>query len=224
MNCLAIDTSSDYLSLALSHGDQLYEHHEPAGQAQAEHALPAVRGLLTQAGINLGSLDCVIYGQGPGSFTGLRIACGLAQGLAFAANLPVMAIPTLDCIAAQASGHVLVCLDARMHQVYTAAYDTENWQILSPITLSNPDAVTLPDAVGHWTGAGNGFTSYGSEFSRQLMDNLAETQPDLRPYARFLIKLASSGRYQLAHPRDAGLLYIRDKVALTTSEQQAQHK
>jgi len=224
MNCLAIDTSSDYLSLAISYGEKLFEYHEPAGQAQAERALPAIRSLLDQAGAGLGALDCIVYSQGPGSFTGLRIACGLAQGLAFSSTLPVMAIPTLDSIAAQASGHVLVCMDARMHQVYTAAYDTENGERLGPISLCDPGQVELPDENQPWTGAGNGFEVYHEELGQRLSGKLATQDRSLRPHARFLVKLADSGRYPQTHARDAGLLYIRDKVALTASEQQARRK
>jgi tRNA threonylcarbamoyladenosine biosynthesis protein TsaB len=224
MNCLAIDTSSDFLSLALCLAGKTEVLHEPAGQAHAERALPAVRRLLDAAGAGLKDLDVVVFGQGPGSFTGLRIACGLAQGLAYAAGLPVIAIPTLDCVAAQAQGRVLVCLDARMHQVYTAAYDTGDWQRLAPMSLCNPDEVILPDSAGGWIGAGSGFAVYHETLAEQLAPGLAAIETGIRPRADTLIRLAETGRYASTHPRDAGLLYIRDKVALTSIEQQAQRK
>ena len=225
MNCLAIDTSSDFLSLALSVDGKTEVLHEPAGQAHAERALPAIGRLLAAAGTELKNLDAVVFGQGPGSFTGLRIACGLAQGLAFAAGLPVIAIPTLDCVAAQAVGRVLVCLDARMGQVYTAAYDTsDTWQRLAPMGLCNPQDVSLPDETGGWIAAGNGFAAYREALAGRLAPRLAAIEDTLMPRADALLKLAETGRYASTHPREAGLLYIRDKVALTNSEQQALRK
>lgn len=224
MNCLAIDTSSDFLSLALRVGGKTQVLHEPAGQAHAERALPAIRRLLDGSGVALRDLDAVIFGQGPGSFTGLRIACGIAQGLAFSAGLPVIAIPTLDCIAAQVQGRVLVCLDARMQQVYTAAYDTENWQRSAPMQLCNPQDVALPDETRGWIGAGNGFSAYREALTERLAPSLAAIEAQIASRADVLIRLAESGRYASTHPREAGLLYIRDKVALTSIEQRALHK
>jgi len=224
MNSLAIDASSDYLSLAVSWQERVFVLHEPAGHTHAEQALPGIERLLDQAGIALRQLDVLVYGQGLGSFTGLRIACGLTQGLAFAANLPVMAIPTLDCIAAQAHGQVLVCLDARMGQVYTAAYDTLDGRRLTPITLSDPDQVTLPDSTTGWIGAGNGFDIYHQALASRLSSQLQRCDAQLRPHAATLLHLAASGRYPRLAARDASLLYIRDKVALTNREQQAARK
>jgi tRNA threonylcarbamoyladenosine biosynthesis protein TsaB len=224
MNCLAIDTSSDYLSLAISFDERLVVLHEPAGQAHAERALPGIERLLGELGISLNMLDAVVFGQGPGSFTGLRIACGLAQGLAFSAGLPVIAIPTLDCVAAQVQGHVLVCLDARMKQVYTASYDTENWQRLGEMTLCNPEQVAALDPSQQWIGVGSGFAEYPAALTERLAGQLQDVKSELRPDAQVLLQLAASGRYPSLHPRDATVLYIRDKVALTSIEQQAARK
>ncbi|TDR71066.1 tRNA (adenosine(37)-N6)-threonylcarbamoyltransferase complex dimerization subunit type 1 TsaB [Paludibacterium purpuratum] len=224
MNCLAIDTSTDFLSLALQWQGQLTVLHEPAGQAHAERALPGVRRLLDDMGVSLSQLDSVIFGQGPGSFTGLRIACGLAQGLAFSADLPVIAIPTLDAMAIQARGRVLVCLDARMQQVYCACYDTEHWQRLTPITLQNPEDVALPDQACDWVGVGSGFRQYRQALTERLAAQLASVDDQVVPAATHLIRLAASGRYPSTHAREASLLYVRDKVALTSQEQQALRK
>lgn len=223
MNCLAIDTSSDFLSLALCLNGKTDRLHAPAGQAHAERALPAIRQLLDAAGAELGALDAIVFGQGPGSFTGLRIACGLAQGLAFSADLPVIAIPTLDCVAAQVPGRVLVCIDARMGQVYTAAYDSQDWQRLTPMRLSDPQDVELPDS-GTWSAAGNGYAAYRDTLALRLAPRLTAIHDDIVPRADTLVRLAASGRYAATHPREAGLLYIRDKVALTSTEQRALRK
>lgn len=219
MKLLAIDTSSSYLSLALSLDNQLLNFHEEMGQKHAERTLPEIQRLLQQAGIGLSDLDAIVYGQGPGSFTGLRIACGLAQGLAFSAGLPVIGIPTLDAVAQQsAAERVLVCLDARMQQVYCASYQTgPTWQRLTPITLQDPQDVTLPDGITML--AGDGFTNYPALLTAQR--DSTRHSGILRADARSHIALALTGRYPQQHPREAELLYVRNKVALTSIEQQA---
>lgn len=219
MNCLAIDTSTDHLSLALQHAGQTSLTHQQVGQKHAELALPAIQAMLQERQLALTDLDVIIHGKGPGSFTGLRIACGLAQGLAFACGLPVIGIPTLDSVAVQASGQVLVCLDARMQQIYHASYDTDNWVQPSPITLSNPE--DLPANSTMLFGAGNGFSVYPSRFTPALLSSLHGLDSSLMPRADMMIRLAESGRYPATPANQASLLYIRNKVALTTGEQQA---
>lgn len=219
MKLLAIDTSSSYLSLALSLDGEIHAFHEEMGQKHAERTLPEIDTLLKQAGITLTALDAIVFGQGPGSFTGLRIACGLAQGLAFSAGLPVIGIPTLDAVAQQsAADQLLVCLDARMQQVYCAVYQTgPHWQRLGPITLQDPQAVVLPDGITQV--AGDGFENYPALLAGQR-EHIRHSGV-LRADARAHIALAQSGRYPMQHPREAELLYVRNKVALTSIEQQA---
>jgi tRNA threonylcarbamoyladenosine biosynthesis protein TsaB len=219
MKLLAIDTSSSYLSLALSMDGEVHAFHEEMGQKHAERTLPEIGRLLQQADIGLRQLDAIIFGQGPGSFTGLRIACGLAQGLAFSAELPVIAIPTLDAVAHQSGAErVMVCLDARMQQVYCASYQTTpHWQRLGPITLQDPQDVSLPDGITLL--AGDGFSNYPALLQQQR-DSTRHTGV-LRADARAYIQLAQTGRYAQQHPREAELLYVRNKVALTSLEQQA---
>lgn len=219
MKLLAIDTSSSYLSLALSLDGEMHAFHEEMGQKHAERTLPEIDKLLQQAGVQLGALDAIVFGQGPGSFTGLRIACGLAQGLAFSAGLPVIGIPTLDAVAQQSeAGQLLVCLDARMQQVYCAVYQTgTHWQRQGPITLQDPQAVVLPDGIS--LVAGDGFDNYPALLAGQREQ--IRHSGVLRADARAHITLALSGRYPMQHPREAELLYVRNKVALTSIEQQA---
>ncbi|POZ62337.1 tRNA (adenosine(37)-N6)-threonylcarbamoyltransferase complex dimerization subunit type 1 TsaB [Chromobacterium alticapitis] len=218
MKLLALDTSTTYLSLALSHGDDMLVFHECVEQKHAERTLPEVSRLLSEAGCSLSSLDGIVFGQGPGSFTGLRIACGIAQGLAYSANLPVIAIPTLDNLAHQAGeGQVLVCFDARMQQVYSALYRTgPAWERLSAISVASPEEIALP--AGTTLLAGDGFDSY-PQLLAQSRDQLT-LSPHARPHAAAYLELAASGRYPAVHPRDTELLYVRNKVALTSAEQQ----
>jgi len=219
MKLLAIDTSSSYLSLALQLEGEQYAFHQEMGQRHAERTLPEIEVLLRAAGAQLKDLDAIVFGQGPGSFTGLRIACGLAQGLAFSAGLPVIGIPTLDAVAHQAGAErILVCLDARMKQVYSAAYQTgSTWQRLGAISLQDPEEVQLPDGIT--AVAGDGFTHYPALLAAQRKD-LQQIEV-LRADARSHIALAQTGRYPAVPPQAAELLYIRNKVALTTIEQQA---
>ncbi|MEO2218500.1 tRNA (adenosine(37)-N6)-threonylcarbamoyltransferase complex dimerization subunit type 1 TsaB [Chromobacterium vaccinii] len=218
MKLLALDTSTTYLSLALSLETETLVFHECVAQKHAERTLPEVSRLLAEAGVALSSLDGIVFGQGPGSFTGLRIACGVAQGLAYSADLPVTAIPTLDNLAWQAGeGLVQVCFDARMQQVYSALYRVgPDWERLSPIAVVSPEEVSLPK--GATMLAGDGFDSYP-----QLLADARERLPlsrHPRPHAAAYIRLAESGRYPARHPREAELLYVRNKVALTSIEQQ----
>ncbi|MBX9295381.1 tRNA (adenosine(37)-N6)-threonylcarbamoyltransferase complex dimerization subunit type 1 TsaB [Chromobacterium piscinae] len=218
MKLLALDTSTTYLSLALSLETETLVFHECVAQKHAERTLPEVSRLLAEAGFALSSLDGIVFGQGPGSFTGLRIACGVAQGLAYSADLPVTAIPTLDNLAWQAGdGLVQVCFDARMQQVYSALYRVgPDWERLSPIAVVSPEDVSLPEGVSML--AGDGFDSYP-----QLLADARQRlplSPHSRPHAAAYIRLAESGRYPARHPREAELLYVRNKVALTSIEQQ----
>lgn len=218
MKLLALDTSTTYLSLALSQGDDMLVFHQCVEQKHAERTLPEVSKLLAEAGFTLSSLDGIVFGQGPGSFTGLRIACGIAQGLAYSADLPVIAIPTLDNLAQQAGeGQVLVCFDARMQQVYSALYRTgADWARLSPIRVASPEDIELPQETTIL--AGDGFDNY-PRLLEQARSQL-RLSPHSRPHAAAYVQLAASGRYPSVHPRMAELLYVRDKVALTSTEQQ----
>ncbi|UTH72653.1 tRNA (adenosine(37)-N6)-threonylcarbamoyltransferase complex dimerization subunit type 1 TsaB [Chromobacterium sp. IIBBL 290-4] len=218
MKLLALDTSTTYLSLALSLDGEMLAFHQCVEQKHAERTLPEISRLLAEAGVSLGSLDGIVFGQGPGAFTGLRIACGVAQGLAFSADLPTIAIPTLDNLAYQAGeGQVLVCFDARMQQVYSALYQTgADWKRLSPISVASPETIALPE--GTTLLAGDGFDNYA-----QLLPEARSAlplSPHSRPHAEAYIRLAASGRYPHTHPREAELLYVRNKVALTSVEQQ----
>ncbi|WP_024303805.1 tRNA (adenosine(37)-N6)-threonylcarbamoyltransferase complex dimerization subunit type 1 TsaB [Pseudogulbenkiania sp. MAI-1] len=227
MKLLAIDTSTDFLSLAVSSDRETVVFHERVGQKHAEQALPHVQELLREAQLTLRDLDGVVYGQGPGSFTGLRIACGLAQGLAFAASLPVIPIPTLDSVAEQAGAtRVVACTDARMQQAYLASYDLGTGHRLSPILLIDPDQADAELALAGdgWVGAGDGFAAYPVLTNTRWGRQLGAIHPDIRPHAASYLRLAQSGRYASLPPREADLLYVRNKVALTTREQQARQR
>src|SRR5258708_34592530 len=146
MQLLAFDTSSDWLPVACGSDETWFVRGEPAGQAHSERLLPAIDAVLAEAGWSLRSLDGIAFGAGPGSFTGVRIACGVAQGLAFGADLPLVAVPTPEALAQDGwrrrdVGDVFVCIDARMREVYVAAYAREEgrWsERLAPAGLQPP--------------------------------------------------------------------------------------
>ncbi|NDV12082.1 tRNA (adenosine(37)-N6)-threonylcarbamoyltransferase complex dimerization subunit type 1 TsaB [Crenobacter caeni] len=219
MNLLAIDTTTDFLSLALNCGDTVVEHHERVGQKHAELLLPTVAAQLQQAGCGLSAIGGIAFSCGPGSFTGVRIACSAAQGLGYALSVPLYPIPTLDTLAWQCRGsRTLACLDARMNQVYYAYYD-EQARPLTAIRVADPQAIErLP---GNWLGAGDGFARYPDALHAALGTQLAAIDDTVQPHARALLEMASSGTYPAVDARDAEILYVRNKVALTVSEQQA---
>ncbi len=226
MNIVAFDTSTPWCSVALGDGRRWLQHEEDVGQAHSARLLPMISALLEEGGLALSEIEAIAFGAGPGSFTGVRIACGVAQGLALGLACPVMPVSTLEAIAESAgqtgATQVLVCTDARMGEVYSAAYRREAnaWiEINAPAVLS-PDAVTLPSSAGEWVGAGSGFLAYPKMASRlALMQRL----PLLRPTARCVGELASralaagGGR----DAQDALPVYVRDRVALTTEEREA---
>ncbi|GHD58176.1 tRNA (adenosine(37)-N6)-threonylcarbamoyltransferase complex dimerization subunit type 1 TsaB [Jeongeupia chitinilytica] len=225
MAYLALDTSTEHLSLALSHKGSVIAHDWHVGQRHAEQTLPRLEALLAEAGVARADLQGIAFGMGPGSFTGLRIGCGIAQGLGFGLNVPVIGVSTLEALA-QGSGadKVFACLDARMQQVYVARYlrGNDGWQEVGEALVCNPDAVPVPEDAG-WTGVGSGFSAYGDVLATRLGQHLAASEPARFPLARDVLALAlprfAAG---LGRPADeATLVYLRDKVALKTHERAA---
>ena len=220
-NILAIDTSSELASVALLHHGQLISHEAAGVQTHSQTVLPMVQALLAQAGIALAECDVIAFGAGPGSFTGVRTACGVAQGLAFGAGLPVVPVVTLlamaaACRASSGAGDVLVVLDARMEEVYWAQYRYQDgWQTVTEPALSAPGEVVMK---GNAVACGNGLTAYASAFS-----GWTGTFPEIMPHALQIALLAeadfASGR--AVKPHEAQPVYLRNKVALTTAERMA---
>ncbi len=218
MNILAFDTSTELCSAALRLDGAWLVREEMAGNRHSELLLPMVESLLAEAGLSLRALDGLAYGKGPGSFTGLRIGCGIAQGLAFGADLPVVGVVTLEAMAyATGAGQVLACIDARMHEIYAAAYRRQDGvmvEVAAPAVLK-PAELTLPDE-GDWLGCGTGFAAYPD----LLAGRLSEVRPNAYPHAQAVAQLAlpvfAAGLG--AAPELAEPVYVRDKVALKTCE------
>lgn len=222
MLLLSLETSTEYCSVALWLNGQLHERTELAGQRHSLMLIPMVDALLDEAGLKLEDLDGIAFGAGPGSFTGVRIACSAAQGLALGADKPVIGICTLQALA-EASGHdkVIAVLDARMAEVYHAAYEKRDgtWQtVYEPSLCMAPEAPPVPGKG--WFGVGSGFRSQGEALRARYSANLeaidADAVPQASAIARFAAPLFAAGNGVDAAA--ATPLYLRDKVALKTSE------
>jgi tRNA threonylcarbamoyladenosine biosynthesis protein TsaB len=222
LNLLAFDTSTERFSVAIRqgvHGDVLEE--TGAGGAQVSAALiPAILRLLQRAGLALADLDALVVGRGPGSFTGLRTACSVAQGLAFGAAVPVLPVNTLLAVAEDAHwragvSEVVAVLDARMDEVYWVHHvrGDGQWTQRGAIALGRPESVLVPPG---WTLAGNAFGSYGARWGEAAR---VEAQPTAAALLRLAPGLLAAGQGRAAAA--ALPLYIRDKVAQTTEERAA---
>jgi tRNA threonylcarbamoyladenosine biosynthesis protein TsaB len=228
VNILAIETSSELCTVALLVGEVITEREAEAGHAHSELVLPMVALLMKTRQLEFPDLDGIAFGAGPGSFTGLRIACGVAQGLAFGAGLRVAGIGTLEALAEAAwqidgaAGHVVACIDARMGEVYHAAYrrEGEGWRECSAPGLYAPETIPVLDGDA-WVGAGSGFAAHGAQL--RARQPLSAELPLLRPRARMVAVLAAPrfAEGRAVEPGAALPLYLRDKVALTTRERRA---
>jgi tRNA threonylcarbamoyladenosine biosynthesis protein TsaB len=219
MKILAIDAATEACSAALRVGDLLTERFEVIGRGHAARLLPMTDELLHEAGLALRDLDGIAFGRGPGGFTGLRVAAGLAQGLAAGAGLPIVPVSNLASIAAGAgrafrAERVLVCMDARMGQVYWAGFEMEGDlpRVVTDEKLGSPGDVTLPPG-GAWFGAGHGFSAH-PEIAARLGASLVAVDAGVLPRAADIARIAA---VQLAAgrglPPAQGLpVYLRDDV------------
>ena len=249
MKLLVLDTSTEYCSAALWLDGQVRARRVLAEQQHSSLLLPMVDELLRESAISLRQLDGIAYGAGPGSFTGLRIACAVTQGLAFGADLPVVGVSTLESIAEQTGAdkvlrqdrpegeclaaypsRVLTVLDARMAEVYWAAYQRDathpeghkGWRCVVEPALALPESVHVPEGGG-WIGAGNGFAALGEVLRPRLAAQLARIDESIMPDAAAMAPLAAQA-FARGEGMDAALaapIYLRDKVALTVDERRA---
>jgi len=226
MRILALETAGDWCGIAAGDGFLWHVVEERAGQAHSEHALLLVRRVLAEAGWTLGGLDGIAFGAGPGSFTGVRIGCGLAQGLAFGADLPVVPVPTLEALAQEVLRNrgrerVVACIDARMREVYVAAYERtqDSWhEALAPAVLG-PAAVVAPSGA-RWFGAGNGFHVDDSLGKRLGLDGVdAEARATARAVGELALPRLAEGKGVPA--QQALPVYVRHRGAWTTAERAA---
>jgi tRNA threonylcarbamoyladenosine biosynthesis protein TsaB len=223
VNILALDTSTDFCSAALWLDGAIDEREILAGQTHSNLLLGMVDELLRAHALTVRDLDGIAYGEGPGSFTGLRIACGVVQGLAFGAELPVVGVGTLRALAAGSGAErVVCCLDARVREVYHAAYecDAGAWRAVHEPSLCEPSAV--PDLRGgDWLALGSAFEVYRDVLEQRYTGQLRAIEPDRYPRARDIATLAISRFVDgtATVPEAAAPIYLREKVALRVDEQ-----
>ena len=220
LRLLAFDTSTEALSVAVSDGSRIFEHQGEGGPAASATLIPLILRLIGEAGFSLASLDAIAFGRGPGSFTGLRTACSVAQGLALGAGVRVLPVDTLHAVAEEARHRfgptrVLAALDARMDQVYAAAYDLAEplAQGVEAVLLA-PEQVVVPPG---WALAGNAFAAYPGRI------HLPGANHAVLPTAAAMLRLAPRmlAAGCAVDPEFAQPLYVRDKVAQTTQERAA---
>ncbi|WP_375737584.1 tRNA (adenosine(37)-N6)-threonylcarbamoyltransferase complex dimerization subunit type 1 TsaB [Pseudomonas boanensis] len=216
---LALDTATEACSVALLHDGKVLSHYEVIPRLHAQRLLPMVQTLLAEAGVPLSSLDAIAFGRGPGAFTGVRIAIGVVQGLAFALERPVLPISDLAVLAQRAhreqgATQVASAIDARMDEVYWGCYrllDGE-MRLAGTEAVLPPERVTLPrDASGAWYGAGTGWGTHGARIPVQPYGQ----SPDLLPHAEDLLALArfAWARGEALPADQAQPVYLRDNVA-----------
>jgi tRNA threonylcarbamoyladenosine biosynthesis protein TsaB len=223
LNILALDTSNDYCSVALWRDGALDAREVHAGQRHSELVLAMIDELLKRHGLTAMQLDGIAYGAGPGSFTGLRIACGVTQGLAFAAAIPVVGVETLLAMAECAPAErVVCCIDARMHEIYHAAYERRDgsWDTVHAPGVYAPGAAPLLPS-GTWFAAGNGFGVYRDVLAARYAGCLGGLDPDLHSRAHEIALLGAPAfaEGRVVDAARAVPLYVRDKVALKMHEQ-----
>lgn len=222
MRILAIETATDACSAALFIDGEMTEGFRIAPREHAAILLPMIDRLMTSAGISLQQLDAIAFGRGPGSFTGLRIASSVTQGLAWSADLPVVPVSTLAAVAQgivrlHAHRQVLVALDARMQEVYWGAYRAGQDQLVEldgEETVCSPEAVAVPQGQ-EWVAAGDGWHAYNDQLSRRCKEIVTEHFPDQRPQAQDVACLAAAAlaRGEALPPEQAQPVYLRDNVA-----------
>lgn len=225
MNILCIETSVGAGSIALQHGEQLSERVIETPRAHTEQLIPRIDEILTSADIGLEQLDAIAFGRGPGSFIGVRLAAAVAQGLAAGVEIGLAPVSSMAALAYRAAVantadgddalRVVVCLDARMQEVYLAEYSWRQAQLATTAAerLLQPAAVELP-ADGNWLAVGNGFAAY-----RDLREYACAQKgllvADMDPRARDLLPFAQTAvsRAELVAPQDWRSKYLRDKSA-----------
>lgn len=222
MKILAVETATEACSAALWRDGAVIERFRVAPREHNRLILPMLDDLLAEAGLAVEDLDALAFGRGPGAFTGVRIAAGVAQGIAFAADLPVVPVSTLAALAQEAlletgADRAYACIDARMGEVYWAVYGREGEglaELLGEETVIPADRVPFP-AEGRGVGIGSGWTTYGEVLGERLGDRVRAVLRDRYPRAALIARLGAAGfrRGLAVSAEQAQPVYLRDNVA-----------
>lgn len=215
MNLLAIETSTDKASVAVSVQGRILSQIQDGVRLHAQTLLPLIEGLLQQAGVSMSQMDGLVFGQGPGSFTGLRIACSVAKGLAYARDLPVYPVSTLQAVGFKAlqsqpmdpNARVLVLLDARMHQLYWSCVHQDT---MTPARVSSAADIYLEE-TGSLQVAGLGFEPYLPQLPEVLRARIVSWDT-VYPEAACMLQWVQRGGVQAVTAEQALPIYVRDNV------------
>ncbi|WP_046657732.1 tRNA (adenosine(37)-N6)-threonylcarbamoyltransferase complex dimerization subunit type 1 TsaB [Lysobacter capsici] len=236
MNLLAFEIATEACSVAVWFDGEVHERFELAPRRHAELSLPWAEELLAQAGIKRSQLDAIAISRGPGAFTGVRLAIAIAQGIALALDKPIVPVSTLAVLALRAQGlkplgasaepqRVFAAIDARMGEVYTAAYELRDGDAfaLNEEVVIAPNAATVPGDYDGWLGVGTGFAAAEGALRERLGERFAAIDAQALPHAADLARLAALAyaRGEAIAPERIEPAYLRNNVALTIAEQVA---
>lgn len=222
MKLLALDTATEACSAALFIDGEIISRYVLAPREHAHTIIPMMDELMAEAELSLSQLDAIAFGRGPGSFTGVRVAASLTQGVAYGAGLPVVPVSTLASLAQAAieeegSSLVLAAIDARMQEVYWGEYrkDANGYALLTgQEQVIPPGQVPVPDETAY-TGIGSGWQTYADELGQRLGPVVSDTLPEALPQARYVARLAALYFEQglTVTAPEALPVYLRDNVA-----------
>ncbi len=222
LRILAVETATEACSAALYVDGDVIHRYRMAPRQHVALILPFIDELFEEAGISVNQLDAVAFGRGPGSFTGLRIAAGITQGIAFGADLPVVPVSTLAALAQGAARQagatqVLAALDARMQEVYWGTFQTDEQGLMSPVgaeAVCAPGSVSRPEG-SHWQAAGDGWSSYREALVERLGFEPEACLASLKPQAADVAVLGAAKFIagEIVPPDQAVPIYLRDQVA-----------
>lgn len=221
MNLLAVETATEYCSVALAAGDELLSREAPGARVHGELLVPWMRELLAEAGLDWSGLDALAVGRGPGGFTSLRLGLSVVQGIGLARQLPVHPVSTLAALAYNAfqpgNPHiVLAALDARMGEIYAGLFDVTGRfpHLIGEESVLAPDALPIPEQ--RVLGAGSGFAAHGRALSERLGDALDGVLPEARPDAAAVAALAPA--FEPVPATRLAPVYLRERVARVKGE------
>lgn len=219
MVILGLETSTEACSVALNNGGEITVSEVVAPREHGKLLLPAVESLLAASGLSRSTLDAVAFGRGPGAFTGVRMAVAVAQGLAYGLDRPTLPVSTLAALAKTdydqfKTPHVITAIDARMGEVYFAAWHCPTMDCIADEAVVAPDRVPRPEGDS-WRGVGSGFDAYAAPLQERLQGLLSTTRAEALPSARAIVqlgaKLLEAGGAVPAG--EAAPVYLRDQVA-----------
>ncbi len=218
MKLLAIETATEACSVALYLEGEVRETYRLAPRKHTELVLGMADSLLAEAGVKLTDMDALAFGRGPGAFTGVRIATGVIQGMAFAADLPVVPVSTLAALAQRGLSQygwsrVAAAIDARMNEVYWGAFEEQDG-LMRPVS----DEVVCPAQETpmlegeNWFGIGSGWHSYTDALNARHKNTISEYRGDEFPHAEEIAMLAAANVGNAVSVEQVLPIYLRDKV------------